>query len=135
MIFSTCTCITAAPAGFILIWSPVPLHINKFPLFQGRKFNKVQVANTLNLIYKLSEVQFMCLYTNILLCLKGERPWENYIQYDFILFILKCECAKYESEMPTKFYICLYPTICVVFFFFLDWLCVCRGCVSSQQMT
>lgn len=91
MLFSAAsqsTCITAAPAGFILIWSPltstVPLQMNKFPLFKGRKFNKVQVANTLHVVYKLSEVQFMCLCTNILLRLKSEQPWENCIQYDFI---------------------------------------------------
>lgn len=99
--------------------------MNKFPLFQGRKFNKVQVANTLNLIYKLSEVQFMCLSTNILVRLKGERPWENFIQYDLISFILKCQCAQYERQIPTTFYICLYfNNLCSLFFFFFG-LVVC----------
>lgn len=59
MLFSAASrsnCVTAAPAGFVVVWSPltstVPLH--KFPLFQGRKFNKVLVANTLNLLFNIT---------------------------------------------------------------------------------
>lgn len=43
------------------------LHMNNFPLYQVRKFKDLHTASTLNLRYKLSEVNFMDLRTNVLL--------------------------------------------------------------------
>lgn len=135
-------CGTAAPAGGMLHGRlSLPLCLcTSFPDFREGHLTKfkLQIHETYYLT-QLSEVQFICLCKNILLHLKGERPWENYIEYDLIWFIFKCECTKSKSQMPTTFDICLYPnnllSLFLFYFIFFGLVVFAGGCVSSQQMT
>lgn len=138
MLFSAASqsnCVTAAPAGFMVVWSPltftVPLH--KFPLFQGRKFNKVLVANTLCLLFNITVWSaiyvFMQKYSAVFgrWATLGKR--KQLVWFYFIYF----KMWMYQIWKPNanKIFIFVYIlTICVVyFFFFLDWLCL-QGDVS-----